>query len=77
MIISEIYIHSFYKKKGSKSDLNYDRGVFIVAKLRSILDRLVYNDIYYSDGFPRLQNKKVVVVLSFSNFISAAVYKPN
>ena len=39
-------ISSFYKKKGDKSDLNNDRGVFNVVKIRSILDKLIYNDIY-------------------------------
>lgn len=39
-------ISSFYKNKGSKSDLNNDRGVFIVVKLRSILDKLIYLDKY-------------------------------
>ena len=37
---------SFYKKKGDKSDLNNERGVFNVVKLRSILDKLILNDIY-------------------------------
>ena len=39
-------ISSFYKKKGDKSSLDNDRGVFNVVKIRSILDKLVYNDIY-------------------------------
>ena len=39
-------ISSFYKKKGDKSDLNNDRGVFNVVKIRSVLDKLIYNDIY-------------------------------
>ena len=39
-------ISSFYKNKGSKDDLNSDTGVFIVVKLRSILDKLIYNDEY-------------------------------
>ena len=34
-------ILSFYKNKGAKNDLNNDRGVFNVIKLRSILDRLI------------------------------------
>ena len=32
--------------KGAKDDLNNDRGVFVVVKLRSILDKLIYNDKY-------------------------------
>ena len=39
-------ITSLYKRKGEKSDLNNDRGVFNVVKIRSILDRMVYNDKY-------------------------------
>ena len=36
----------FWKKKGKKSDLENDRGVFNVTKIRSILDRMIYNDVY-------------------------------
>ena len=39
-------ISSIYQNKGRKDDLNSDRGVFNVVKLRSILDRLSYNDNY-------------------------------
>ena len=39
-------ISSFLKKKGEKSDLENDRGVFNVTKIRSILDRMIYNDVY-------------------------------
>ena len=39
-------ISSLYKQRGSKSDLNNDRGVFNVVTVRSILDKLVYNDYY-------------------------------
>ena len=39
-------ISSIYKLKGRKDDLANDRGVFNVVKLRSILDRLSYNDKY-------------------------------
>ena len=45
-ILQPSNISSFYKKKGDKSDLNNDRGVFNVVKVRSILDKLIYNDIY-------------------------------
>ena len=37
---------SFHKNKGSKDDLNNDRGVFNVVKLRTILDKLILNDKY-------------------------------
>ena len=39
-------ITSLYKNKGEKSDLNSDRGIFNVVKIRSILDRLIYNQKY-------------------------------
>ena len=39
-------ITSLYKKRGEKSDFDNDRGIFNVVKLRSILDRLIYNDKY-------------------------------
>ena len=39
-------ISSLYKNRGRKDDLSNDRGVFNVVKLRSILDRLSYNDNY-------------------------------
>ena len=45
-ILQPSNISSFWKLKGEKSDLNNDRGVFNVVKLRSILDKLIYNDIY-------------------------------
>ena len=45
-ILQSSNISSFYKRKGDKSDLDNDRGVFNVVKIRSILDKLVYNDIY-------------------------------
>ena len=39
-------ITSIYKNKGSKSDLSNDRGIFNVSKLRSLLDKLIYTDVY-------------------------------
>ena len=39
-------ISSIWKKKGEKSDLDNDRGIFCVNKIRSILDKLIYNDVY-------------------------------
>ena len=38
---------SLYKHKGTHSDFNYYRGVFRVTVLRSVLDRLMYNDMYH------------------------------
>ena len=37
-------ITSIYKKKGSKNDLNNDRGIFKLSVLRTILDKLIYFD---------------------------------
>ena len=39
-------ITSIYKSRGRKDDLNSDRGVFNVVKIRTILDKLIYNDKY-------------------------------
>ena len=40
-------ITSIYKHKGSQKDFNNYRGIFRVTTLRSILDRLMYNNNYY------------------------------
>ena len=37
-------ITSIYKKKGCKTDLNNDRGIFKLSILRTILDKLIYFD---------------------------------
>ena len=39
-------ITSLYKHKGSHKDFSNYRGVFRVTVLRSVLDRLIYNDCY-------------------------------
>ena len=39
-------ITSIYKNKGNKNNLENDRGIFGVTKIRSILEKLVYEDIY-------------------------------
>lgn len=39
-------ITSFYKSKGAKNDLENDRGVFTVSKIRSILEKLIMQDSY-------------------------------
>ena len=39
-------ITSFYKSKGDRRSLENDRGVFGVMKIRSIIDKLAYNDYY-------------------------------
>lgn len=37
-------ITTIYKNKGPRSDMNSDRGIFILTCLRSILDKLIYFD---------------------------------
>ena len=39
-------ITSLYKNKGERSDLNNDRGIFVLGVLRTILDKLIYFDSY-------------------------------
>ena len=39
-------ITSIYKGKGERDDMSNDRGIFNVVKVRSILDKLVYEDKY-------------------------------
>jgi hypothetical protein len=39
-------ISSIFKNKGSRLDLNNDRGIFILAVLRKILDKLNYQEKY-------------------------------
>ena len=45
-------ITSIYKQKGEKSDLENDRGLFGVSKIRSIIEKLVIQDTYENiDGY--------------------------
>ena len=39
-------ITSFHKNKGAKNDLENDRGVFSVSKIRSIIEKLIMQDSY-------------------------------
>ena len=39
-------ITTIYKKKGSRQDLNNDRGIFVVSVMRMILDGLIYEEKY-------------------------------
>ena len=39
-------ITSIWKLKGEKSNLENDRGIFGVSKIRAIIEKLVYEDIY-------------------------------
>ena len=39
-------VTAIYKGKGEKSDLNNDRGIFLVTIFRCILMKLIYNDKY-------------------------------
>ena len=44
--LEQYNISSIYKNKGKRNDFNSYRGIFRVPILRSILDRLIYNDEY-------------------------------
>ena len=39
-------ITSIWKKKGSKQDIENDRGIFVLGVLRKIMDKLMYLDLY-------------------------------
>ena len=39
-------ISSIFKNKGQKSDLNNDRGIFGLSKIRNIFDKLLYSEVY-------------------------------
>ena len=41
-------ITSLWKKKGSRTDLSNDRGIFVLTVLRMIMDRTLYNEYYPS-----------------------------
>ena len=39
-------VTSLHKNKGSKSDLENDRGIFILTTVKKVLEKLLYQDIY-------------------------------
>ena len=39
-------ITTIYKKKGSRFDLENDRGIFTLSIFRKIIDRLIYQQLY-------------------------------
>ena len=41
-------ITPIFKRRGNRNDFSNYRGIFRVSVLRSILDRLIYNDEYYN-----------------------------
>ena len=41
-------ITSLWKKKGSRTDLSNDRGIFVLTVLRMIMDKTLYNEYYPS-----------------------------
>ena len=45
-LLEKCNISSIYKHRGSRNDLENYRGIFRVPILRSILDKLIYNDEY-------------------------------
>ena len=50
-------ITSFFKNKGDKSSLSCQRGVFNLAKVRSILDKVLYTDKY--DGSKDIERDRL------------------
>ena len=44
--LEKMFITSLYKNKGCKSSFQNQRGVFNVSKVRSILDKVLYDDVY-------------------------------
>ena len=42
----KVTITSLYKNKGPKNDFANQRGIFNVSKVRSILDKIIYEDVY-------------------------------
>ena len=39
-------ITTIYKNKGSRMDMNNDRGIFILTVMKKMLDKLIYEDNY-------------------------------
>ena len=37
---------SIHKGKGSRFDLNFERGIYNMVKARSVMDKLIYNSTY-------------------------------
>ena len=55
LIIPEFFqvmsITSLYKNRGLKSDISNKRGIFSIAKVRSIFEKIIYSEIYeIADG---------------------------
>ena len=48
MFITLSNITTIYKNKGSRLDLENDRGIFIISTIKKILNKLIYNN-YYND----------------------------
>ena len=55
--LQNVSITSLYKNKGRKNEFSNQRGIFNVSKVRYILDKMVYEDVY-----PIIENE-----LSYSN----------
>ena len=44
--IQRANISTIYKNKGSRLDLDNDRGIFVLTVMKRILDKLIYCDKY-------------------------------
>ena len=44
--LQKMSVTSIWKRKGSRSSIKNERGIFNLSKVRSIIDKLLYQDIY-------------------------------
>ena len=44
--MEDVNVHTVYKNKGSKTDFDSHRGLFILSVLRTIKDKMIHSDIY-------------------------------
>ena len=47
-------IAAIYKGKGDKTDLDSDRGIFLVSVFRTILMKMIYKDLILEPGSPKI-----------------------
>jgi hypothetical protein len=46
LFMKKMTITSLYKNRGARNDFNNQRGIFNLSKVKSMLDKLIYQDIY-------------------------------
>ena len=81
-VLQSSNISSFYKKKGDHFHLDLDRSVFNVVKVRSILDKLIYNDMIDQNmscsnigGKKKQKTFVIIYLLSMSSMMSPRTKK--